>query len=83
MLGQVRFDCTFISPLTMRMLPNISDALTSPLIEVGNVLAYRHGISRDAPDVSLWALKFYGKATFVVVTIPARVEDFMRRERAT
>lgn len=80
-VGEVRFDCTFISPLTMWKLPDIKQALNSDVHTIGDVLTYRFGIPEDAPDVSMWALTFYSKAIFVVATIPVRFEEFM--ERAT
>ncbi len=78
-VGDVRFECTFISPLMMWKLPDIKQALNSDVHHIGDVLMYRFGIPQDAPDVSMWALTFYRKAIFVVATIPARFEDVVGR----
>lgn len=42
-----------------------------PRVIGDNVFIYRHGITKEDPNLSVWALTFYGKVSFVALTGPA------------
>lgn len=82
-LGPVEFHPTFISRFTMWKLPDISEGLNSPTMQIGSAFAYRYGIPYDEPRISLWAMRFFGKAVFVVGTLPTDATDRPRPPKET
>ncbi len=46
----------------------------------GDIFRYRHGLTPDAPDTSIWAMQFYTVTEYVVVVMGKSFEEAVQNE---